>query len=1000
MENQERHYNINRLNIIFALTSVILFSSLVWLFWNDYARSWKKYQKEFHELEIEKTRVKYDAASHELEKNEQYQALKQQRDTARKEYETNCPDVKGIDDELKKFKAENDLLAQNLKFKKAELDAARFRLEEASARTSEDLPQAKEEFDKLTQRVEELKISIEKSDQEIFKRQSVLDQCNEKLKELDRQERQLAKQVIILKRKLAKIDPLERSFINQIADVVRNLPIFDLANPQYKIEQVVLKNITDDVNFMRVPKVERCTTCHLGISNPDYKDAPQPFTTHPRLELFVGNNSPHGLEEMGCTVCHGGRDRGTDFISAAHTPNSQKQAREWKEKYNWHELHHWSEPMVPAAYIESSCFKCHQGETTIKGAEKLNLGLNLIEKAGCYGCHNIDRYKNWPKTGPDLTKVSSKLSEEWVYRWIQNPRSFREHTWMPTFFNQSNTNDPRSLARTNQEIHAMVHYLFESSKEFPLTSMPEGNSERGKEIVASIGCFACHQIESPDVPTTRDSLRREHGPNFTGIGSKTSKEWIFNWLKNPSRYHRETKMPSLRLSDQEAADVTSYLSSLKKDEFNTKPIDPINPEIIDEVVLNFLIKAENIQTARAKLAQMSLEEKLSFAGQKLIRHHGCFGCHNISGLENEKPIGTDLTYEGSKPVDRLDFGFIDIEHTNRDWFRAKFKNPRIFDEGKIKAHDEKLRMPNFYFNDEEVAAIVTAILGFVEDRPKLPQVTNPSIEDIYLHEGRLLIRHFNCQGCHILEGEGGAIQESVKNWLVEYGGRAEAEAGAVIKSFSPPNLIGEGKKVHSEWLFNFLHDPAAIRPWLKVRMPTYPFDTTHLNTLVKYFNALDHEDFPFSGLIDTTLTPEEHIAAEKLFSNNYFGCAQCHIVGDKLPAGSPDSWAPNFALAKERLKPQWIIEWLTNPQDLLPGTKMPTYFDPGNFASSGPEDILEGNEAEQIRVLRNYLLTLGGNPKATAQETPAALPQETIPEVKSESPLSPAPAAANEAASQ
>jgi hypothetical protein len=81
------------------------------------------------------------------------------------------------------------------------------------------------------------------------------------------------------------------------------------------------------------------------------------------------------------------------------------------------------------------------------------------------------------------------------------------------------------------------------------------------------------------------------------------------------------------------------------------------------------------------------------------------------------------------------------------------------------------------------------------------------------------------------------------------------------------------------------------------------------------------------------------------------------------------------------------MEWLKNPQDLLPGTKMPTYFDPNSFDVSGPEDILGGNELEQIRVLRNYLMTLGDHqapkneiplepPPAPIVETPPAPPLE------------------------
>jgi len=43
-------------------------------------------------------------------------------------------------------------------------------------------------------------------------------------------------------------------------------------------------------------------------------------------------------------------------------------------------------------------------------------------------------------------------------------------------------------------------------------------------------------------------------------------------------------------------------------------------------------------------------------GEALVRKYGCFGCHEISGMEHESRIGVELTTEGSKHVDELFFG--------------------------------------------------------------------------------------------------------------------------------------------------------------------------------------------------------------------------------------------------------------------------------------------------------------------------------------------------------
>ena len=40
------------------------------------------------------------------------------------------------------------------------------------------------------------------------------------------------------------------------------------------------------------------------------------------------------------------------------------------------------------------------------------------------------------------------------------------------------------------------------------------------------------------------------------------------------------------------------------------------------------------------------------------------------------------------------------------------------------------------------------------------------------------------------------------------------------------------------------------------------------------------------------------------------------------------TWAPNLVLTKERLRPEWLIEWFNNPQEVMPGTKMPAPYIP------------------------------------------------------------------------
>ena len=47
-------------------------------------------------------------------------------------------------------------------------------------------------------------------------------------------------------------------------------------------------------------------------------------------------------------------------------------------------------------------------------------------------------------------------------------------------------------------------------------------------------------------------------------------------------------MPNLRLTDQEASDIASYLLANKNDEFDATPVPNVNEEVLNEISSDFL----------------------------------------------------------------------------------------------------------------------------------------------------------------------------------------------------------------------------------------------------------------------------------------------------------------------------------------------------------------------------------------------------------------------------
>ena len=153
---------------------------------------------------------------------------------------------------------------------------------------------------------------------------------------------------------------------------------------------------------------------------------------------------------------------------------------------------------------------------------------------------------------------------------------------------------------------------------------------------------------------------------------------------------------------------------------------------------------------------MDDHQRTIFVGEKTIGRYGCFGCHTISGFEKASPIGVELTEEGSKLVERLDFGFEEgkIPHTLPGWVHRKVMEPRVFDAGKRKRPEELLRMPKFYMTDAEADAIVTAVMSFTKEQVPLAAQKLLSPDERYVERGARLVRDLNCRGCHVL-GEPG-----------------------------------------------------------------------------------------------------------------------------------------------------------------------------------------------------------------------------------------------------
>ena len=177
----------------------------------------------------------------------------------------------------------------------------------------------------------------------------------------------------------------------------------------------------------------------------------------------------------------------------------------------------------------------------------------------------------------------------------------------------------------------------------------------------------------------------------------------------------------------------------------------------------------------------------------------------------------------------------------------------------------------------------------------------------------------------------------------------------------PPPLIGEGKKVQSAWLHRFLLNPHMIRPPAVMRMPQFNWSADQAAAMVNYFAAVDGADYPYvyDPRLDEGSVAAKEVAhpghldgALRIVTNNNY-CVKCHLLGDYSPPGSVKALAPQLELVHERLRPDYVHDWIANPKRFVPYTGMPVNIPYGAPVS---QELYAGTSEQQLDALTDLLM--------------------------------------------
>jgi mono/diheme cytochrome c family protein len=663
--------------------------------------------------------------------------------------------------------------------------------------------------------------------------------------------------------------------------------------------------------------VDRCVICHLGMENPLMDGANNPHKVHPGDLL-----ASHPYQKIGCTICHEGQGLATTLEDVhGNVP-------------------HWDRPLLTGEFTQATCTKCHH-EDEIPQAPELTRGKHLLHELGCVGCHRThetserDKSTEDEKVGPRLAVIGSKVSRSWLNKWLINPKDYLPKGKMPDYHLNS------------QEANALAAYLV-TFKDKAIDDVPEskGDHDAGANIFRESQCIICHVTRED---SQGNGVGGIIGPDLRKVGNKVNKRWLFTFLENPHAFYPHTKMPRFHFSDQRARDVTQYAVEewndveLEQAEKKAPALPPDSPELI----------------AR---------------GKELFAELNCAGCHDLTG-EKTKPAGPDLTFIGSKLVHNLDFGDAKVPRTLPDFLYTKLKSPRslsskfhippgedpaaalwknlqpvalfssktktlpaealadpfawilarVQERGILKA-DAKLpdgsasdqaiwltqtlndagalnplKMPDFQLNDADAKALTIALMSqsaegisskLYEVPPKRKVTFDPK-DDFGALEQR-----YRCLSCHSIRGSG------------------DPQAC---------DITFEGTKVNRQWLYSFLKRPYSMRRTITIAMPIFNFPDEDARFMADYMSQV------FADRDIGTVWKSSQQAADANHGKTLFdakGCIACHQVhgqgGDVGP--SLTTQVPEFGQGTwvgDKLRGEWIFQWLKNPQALVPDTLEP-----------------------------------------------------------------------------
>lgn len=560
-------------------------------------------------------------------------------------------------------------------------------------------------------------------------------------------------------------------------------------------------------------------------------------------------------------------------------------------------------------------FAVGHAATAAKVVDHFSAGRLAAEEHSCVACHKPSgdapiSAQLITRAGPRLTEAGARLTNRsWIYHWLKDPQALRPEAVMPRMF----SDDARGAA----ERFAVATFLASRGKPPKARDLNAGERANwpkdGQALYEALGCVVCHEKHGEQGP--RATLRQ--------LRQKTTTESLAAFIQNPGQVDPAGRMPQFSFRNgEEPFKIALYLMARDAAAADSKlgEFPQPKPEEVREAYLATKPPAADAEKFVAKPP----EEQLVELGRRVMREKRCTACHEV------KIPGED---EFWKPG-AAESSFASV---------AKKRSGGCLGPA---GEQPKNGVPAF-----GATLAREAIISFLKDAVTAPATPAPG------ELAKLTLERLNCTGCHQRNGAGGLPEPLVAKMLAN---QTEQNAEAV----SPPPLTGIAEKLLAGSIKQVLEGNQRSRPWMGLQMPR--FDGQHMSKLPESLAAADGDSLrtdEFKPAADAALIE----AGRQLVGDKGYSCTKCH---DMFGIASLGTRGPDLANVTQRVSYDWYTHWMTDPQRLQPGTRMPTVFFGGK--SSYP-NILGGDPEKQKLAMWQYLLVCRSLPYPDGLQPPQKL---------------------------